>query len=162
MTHRHLAQMVVSRAFINTDRRGFRPTCVEQTWLKALASFLSWVRIKRRLIENSRLFMSVWHWLSLAWLSFFLGEKEQVCFSLYAFSMQQCQHGFPSDTVTISVSLKINGTHEIWHCFLKVLCCCCYCYHLCWNGWTLDTPLPGRRRTARSPTWSSRSAAPAT
>ena len=74
--------------------------------------------------EQSAFYECVWHWLSLAWLSFFLGEKEQVCFSLYAFSMQQCQHGFPSDTVTISVSLKINGTHEIWHCFLKVLCCC--------------------------------------
>ena len=99
-------QMYVSRAFINTDMRELRTN-----FPKSFHKFLP--RIKRRLIENSRLFMrTLWHketWGSHAWLDFhFLWRSSRCVFPLCAFSMQQCQHGFRSDYSSKS-HLKINA-----------------------------------------------------
>ena len=85
-------------------------------------------RIKRRLIENSRLFMrTVWHSLrrlACAWLDFhFLSRRRRCVFPLCAFSMQQCQHGFDQIVAGCSKShLKINAMerNEKWQGFLKV------------------------------------------
>ena len=112
-------QMYVSRAFINTDMRELRTSFPE-----SFHKFLP--RIKRRLIENSRLFMrTLWHketWGSHAWLDFhFLWRSSRCVFPLCAFSMQQCQHGFRSDYSSKS-HLKINAMerNEKWQGFLKV------------------------------------------
>ena len=103
-------QMYVSRAFINTDMRELRTNFPE-----SFHKFLP--RIKRRLIEHSRLFMrTLWHketWGSHAWLDFhFLWRSSMCVFPLCAFSMQQCQHGFRSDYSGKS-HLKINVRTEM-------------------------------------------------